>query len=376
MNLEFTEEQVALRDLVRRFLSEKAPITEHVRMMLDHPTGTTQPLWQGLTDLGVTGLLVPQDYGGAGATMVEAGIVLEEMGRALDPGPWQSTAVAATRTLARLDATEHAADVLAGIADGSATATVCLPDARDVVASALGTDSSVTGTFTAVPDAAAANVLLVPVPTATHISLFAVEIPSAGAEITPQPTVDRTRKQFRVTLVNTPARHLGTAPTTRLAAVIDDVLIASAADALGAAQRILELSLDHAGTRQQFGRPIGAFQAVQHLCVDMFETVELARGGVLHALWAADFASDEHRHLAAIRTKAFAGRLATVGEAAIQIFGGIGFTWEHDAHLYLERLLSWSAFLGGPDRYLREIGSHVARSRQRTATPRSTVSRA
>lgn len=376
MNLEFTEEQMALRDLVRRFLSEKASITEHVRTMLDHPTGTTQPLWQGLADLDVTGLLVPQDYGGAGATMVEAGIVLEEMGRALDPGPWQSTAVAATRTLARLNATEHAADVLAGIADGSVTATVCLPHARDVVAAALGTDSSVTGTFTSVPDAAAANVLLVPVPTATHISLFAVEMPSAGVEITPQPTVDRTRKQFRVTLVNTPARHLGTAPTTGLAAVIDDVLIASAADALGAAQRILELSVDHARTRQQFGRPIGAFQAVQHLCVDMFETVELARGGVLRALWAADFASDEHRHLAAIRTKAFAGRLATVGEAAIQIFGGIGFTWEHDAHLYLERLLSWSAFLGGPDRYLREIGSHVARGRQRTATPRSTVSRA
>ncbi|WP_051183435.1 acyl-CoA dehydrogenase family protein [Nocardia vinacea] len=376
MNLEFTEEQVALRDLVRRFLSEKASITEHVRTMLDHPTGTTQPLWQGLADLDVTGLLVPQDYGGAGATMVEAGIVLEEMGRALDPGPWQSTAVAATRTLARLNATEHAADVLTGIADGSVTATVCLPHAQDVVATALGTDSLVTGTFTAVPDAAAANVLLVPVPTATRISLFVVEIPSAGLEITPQPTVDRTRKQFRVTLVNTPARHLGTAPTAGLAAVIDDVLIASAADALGAAQRILELSVDHARTRQQFGRPIGAFQAVQHLCVDMFETVELARGGVLRALWAADFASDEHRHLAAIRTKAFAGRLATVGEAAIQIFGGIGFTWEHDAHLYLERLLSWSAFLGGPDRYLREIGSHVARGRQRTATPRSTVSRA
>ncbi|MEV5835036.1 acyl-CoA dehydrogenase family protein [Nocardia sp. NPDC052112] len=375
MNLEFTTEQVALRDLVRRFLSEKAPITEYVRAMLDHPTGTTQQVWQGLVDLGATGLLVPPEYGGAGATMVEAGIVLEEMGRALHPGPWQSTAVAAPRALARLDGTEHAADVLTGIADGSVTATVCLPQGQNFATA--DTHSSVTGTFDAVPDAAAANVLLVPATTATHTSLFAVEMPSAGVEITSQPTVDGARRQFRVSLVHTPAQHLGTGSPTALAAVIDDILIASAADALGAAQRILELSIDHAGTRRQFGRPIGAFQAVQHLCVDMFETVELARGGVLRALWAADCASDEHRHLAAIRTKAFAGRLATVGEVAMQIFGGIGFTWEHDAHRYLERLLSWSAFRGGPDRYLREIGSAVARrADQRTATPRRTVSRA
>ncbi|MBH0776323.1 acyl-CoA dehydrogenase family protein [Nocardia bovistercoris] len=107
---------------------------------------------------------------------------------------------------------------------------------------------------------------------------------------------------------------------------------------------------------------MGAFQAVQHLCVDMLETVELARGGAMYGLWAADAGSDEQRHLAATRVKAFSGRLATVGDTAIQIFGGIGYTWEHPAHLYLGRLLQWSTFLGGPDRYLREFGSHVVRS--------------
>ena len=145
-------------------------------------------------------------------------------------------------------------------------------------------------------------------------------------------------------------------------AILDDVLIAYAADALGAAQAVLTLAVDYAKVRRQFDQPIGSFQAVQHLCVDMYETVELARGGVIHALWAADAADPTEHHLAALRAKAFAGRLATVGDTAIQVFGGIGFTWEHDAHLYLRRLLSFSAMAGGSDRYLEAIGKHLALS--------------
>jgi acyl-CoA dehydrogenase len=124
----------------------------------------------------------------------------------------------------------------------------------------------------------------------------------------------------------------------------------------------MNLGVEYAKVRKQFGQPIGSFQAVQHLCVDMYETVELARSGVIHALWAADAAEPAERHLAAIRTKGFAARLATVGDIAIQVLGGIGFTWEHDAHLYLRRLLSWSALLGGSDQYLKEVGVRLARS--------------
>jgi alkylation response protein AidB-like acyl-CoA dehydrogenase len=145
-------------------------------------------------------------------------------------------------------------------------------------------------------------------------------------------------------------------------AFVDDVTVAWAADALGAARAVMDLAIEYAKVRRQFGQPIGAFQAVQHLCVDMYETVELARSGVIHALWAADAADRDERHLAAMRAKAFAGRLATVGDAAIQVFGGIGYTWEHDAHLYLKRLLSWNAFLGGPDRYLEQLGTQFAQA--------------
>ena len=178
--------------------------------------------------------------------------------------------------------------------------------------------------------------------------------------------IDPTRKYFRVTFDAAPAQRLAAVSNEDIAAVIDDVLIAAAADALGAARTVMDLAIEYAKTRRQFGQPIGSFQAIQHLCVDMYETVELARSGVIHALWASDACpgtddADSERHLAALRAKAFSGRLAAVGDTAIQVFGGIGYTWEHDAHLYLKRLLSWSAFLGGPDRYLTELGARLAK---------------
>lgn len=367
MNLELTDEQVALRDTTRRFLAEKAPIAQHVRALLDDPTGTDEVVWRGLADLGTTGLLVPEEYGGAGMTMVEAGVVAEELGAALHPGPWLSAAVAAPRALTRLGAGETARELLRGIADGTTVATVCFPDSATVAASRRDDAVVLHGEIAAVPDAAAADVLLAVAENADGPELFAVRAGSPGLSLAPESGIDPTRKQFRVTFDAAPAQRLTATSTADLAAVIDDVLIASAADALGAARAVMGLAVEYAKSRTQFGQPIGSFQAVQHLCVDMYETVELARSGVIHALWLSDAApgtgaaSGEERHLAAVRAKAFAGRLATVADTAIQVFGGIGYTWEHDAHLYLKRLLSWSAFRGGPDEYLTELGARLAK---------------
>ncbi|OBG26057.1 acyl-CoA dehydrogenase family protein [Mycobacterium sp. 852002-51057_SCH5723018] len=365
MNLELTDEQVALRDTTRGFLAEKAPISGHVRPLLDDPTGTTDAVWRGLADLGTTGLLAPEDCGGAGMTMVEAGIVAEELGAALHPGPWLSTAVAATRALTRLVARDSATKLLTGIADGTTIVTVGLPHYQNVqVAANRHADGVVLrGEIAAVPDAAAADVLLALAVESDGIGLYAVNADASGVSVAPERGIDQTRKHFRVTLDAAPAHRLAAASSDDAAAVIDDVLIASAADALGAARAVMDLAVEYAKVRKQFGQVIGSFQAVQHLCVDMYETVELARSGVIQALWAADHAGAEERHLAALRAKAFAGRLATVGDTAIQVFGGIGYTWEHDAHLYLKRLLSWSTFLGGPDRYLTEIGAALAKRR-------------
>jgi alkylation response protein AidB-like acyl-CoA dehydrogenase len=362
MNLELTDEQVALRDTVRRFLAEKAPISGHVRALLDDPTGTTGAVWRGLADLGTTGLLVPQEHGGAGMTMVEAGVVAEELGAALHPGPWLSSAVGAPRTLARLGAGGAAAELLTGIADGTTIAAVGPLERNDaaVTAAEWGDDVALRGEV-AMPDAAAANVLLVLAEDRGGAGLFAVKTDSSGISVTPERGIDQTRKQFRVALDDVPAHRLATPSPDAIAAVVDDILIAMAADALGAARAVMDLAVEYAKVRKQFGQVIGSFQAIQHLCVDMYETVELARSGVIHALWAADNADAQQRHLSALRAKAFAGRLASVGDTAIQVFGGIGFTWEHDAHLYLKRLLSWSAFLGAPDQYLTELGADLAK---------------
>jgi alkylation response protein AidB-like acyl-CoA dehydrogenase len=364
MNLELTDEQVALRDTTRRFLAEKAPISGHVRELLDDPTGVDEAVWRGLADLGTTGLLVPEKYGGAGMTMVEAGVVAEELGAALHPGPWLSSAVAAARALVRLGGNESAATILAGIADGTTIATIGFLDFESalVEVAGQGDDIVVRGEIGGVPDAAAADMLLVLAEDPGGIGLFALNTDSSGISVTPEQSIDQTRKRFRVELDGISAHRLATASSDDVAAVIDDVLIATAADALGAARAVMHLAVEYAKVRKQFGQVIGSFQAIQHLCVDMYETVELARSGVIHALWAADAEiSPGERHLAALRAKAFAGRLATVGDTAIQVFGGIGYTWEHDAHLYLKRLLSWSGLLGRPDKYLTELGARLAK---------------
>jgi alkylation response protein AidB-like acyl-CoA dehydrogenase len=357
MNLELTDEQVALRDTTHRFLREKADVAGHVRPLLEDPTGTTDDVWQGLSALGATGLLIPEEFGGAGMTMVEAGVVAEALGAALNPGPWTSSAVCAVRALVATGASGSAAALLRAMADGTTIATVGPLDGPRPSAVRSEDTTMLRGGIEGLADAAAADATLVIANEDGGAGLYLVDPASHGVTATARPHVDPTRKRFDVEFDDVAASRLASVSDDAFAGIVDDVTIAYAADALGAAQAVLDLAVDYAKVRKQFDQPIGSFQAVQHLCVDMYETVELARSGVIHALWAADAAESAERHLAALRAKAFAGQLAAVGDTAIQVLGGIGFTWEHDAHLYLRRLLGWSAFLGGPDGYLEDVGA-------------------
>lgn len=360
MNLELTDEQRALRDTVRRFLAEKASMADHVRPMLTDPKGTTDGVWNGLAALGTTALLIPAEFGGEGASMVEAGVALEELGAALHPGPWLSSAVAAPRALGRFGATNEAAALYGALADGSTIATVALAGERTPTVHRDGAGLTLRGELDRVSDAAAADVLLVPVGDSERTDLIAVATSSPAVSITPISGIDQSRKMSRVCLDDAPGQVVGVADGQAVRALVDDLLIAHGCDAVGAAGRVLAMTVDYAKVRHQFGRPIGSFQAVAHLCVDMYEIVELARSGVLYALWAADHADPEDRHRAALRVKAFAGHLTGVADRAIQVFGGIGFTWEHDAQLYLKRLLSFSRFMGGPGTYLQQLGAALA----------------
>jgi alkylation response protein AidB-like acyl-CoA dehydrogenase len=354
MNLELTPEQLALRDTVREFLSSRASIDSHVRPMLDDPVGVTEQIWHGLADLGTTGLLVPVEHGGEGMSMVEAAIVCEELGASLHPGPWLSSAVAAPRALLRFGADPAA---FSGLADGSMIATVGHPGSGFT----LDDDGSLHGELESVPDAEAAQTLFIPVGAEDPV-LVAVPTSAPGLKVVQIHGIDKSRKLFRVSLDNVAGTVVASASRTALESLYDDIIVAWAADAVGAARQVLDMTVEYAKVRRQFGAPIGSFQAVAHLCADMYETVELARSGVQYAVWAADYADHAERHLAALRVKAFAGALAGVGDNAIQVFGGIGFTWEHDAQLYLKRLLSFSRFLGSPDEYLRQVGEQLLRS--------------
>jgi alkylation response protein AidB-like acyl-CoA dehydrogenase len=354
MNLELTPEQLALRDTVREFLSSRASMDSHVRPMLDDPVGTTDEIWRGLAGLGTTGLLVPVEHGGEGMSMVEAAIVCEELGAALHPGPWLSSAVAVPRALVRFGA---GAEPFSGLADGSTIAAVALPGSGIM----LDDRAVLHGELELVPDAASAHILFIPIRDEQPV-LVAVPTSAPGLQIVQLSGIDQSRKSFRVTFDHVVATVLAAASPEALESWRDDMIVAWAADAVGAARQVLHMTVEYAKVRRQFGAPIGSFQAVAHLCADMYETVELARSGVQYAVWAADCAEPRERHLAALRVKALAGALAGVGDTAIQVFGGIGFTWEHDAQLYLKRLLSFSRFLGSPDDYLRQVGEQLVRS--------------
>jgi alkylation response protein AidB-like acyl-CoA dehydrogenase len=291
-------------------------------------------------------------------SLTEAGLVCEELGAALHPGPWLSSSVVAPRALRRFGAdNERARELFTGIADGSVIAAVGVH--TSFAADQVKGGTTLRGEIADVQDAGAADVLLA---VGGGAELYAVPLSLPEVRIDEIAGTDKSSKNFRVTFAGAGADLIAVADDLAVEALIDDMIVAWAADALGAARQILQMTVEYAKVRRQFGAPIGSFQAVAHLCVDMHETVDLARSGVLYALWAADFADRAERHRAALRVKAFAGRLATVGDLAIQVFGGIGFTWEHNAHLYLKRLLTFSRYLGSPGDYLEQVGRELAGS--------------
>ena len=361
MDFEFSEDQELLRATVRRFLTERAPIA-HVREMLEDERGTTEDVWSGLTALGAAGLLVPEAHGGAGMGMVDMAVVLEELGRAVHPGPFASTAVGAASLVALAGSEDDRTEFLPALASGDSTGTVALSSPGDTHAVVKNGDWNITGANTHVPDAVAAEgVVVTATTTEGELGAFVVARDAPGLVVTPTATVDGTRKFATVTFTEAPARRLGSGDATdAVAETVDRLGIAAVVDGVGAASRSLELALEYAKERRQFDRPIGSFQAVQHLCADMLRAVELARAGAYYACWAADAADPAERHRAATMAQAFAAdELYTVGASLIQVHGGIGFTWEHDAHLYYKRLLTLKELGGGSPGQLEELASLV-----------------
>jgi alkylation response protein AidB-like acyl-CoA dehydrogenase len=364
MNFAFTEEQEELRRAVRRFLEDKSPMTE-VRRLMETPEGFDRATWDQMANqLGLQAIAIPEEYGGAGFSYVELVVVLEEMGAALFCGPYFATVALAANALLSSDDEAAKKELLPGIASGTTIATLALTEdsgrwdveSVTLAASGSGADWTLDGHKMFVVDGHNVDLLVVAARSPEGVSLFAVEANAPGVTRTPLATMDQTRKQARVEFAKTPARLIGAAggAAPALSRTLDLSAVALAAEQVGGAQRCLDMSVDYAKSRIQFGRPIGSFQAIKHKCADMLLEVESAKSAAYYAGWAAAEDSDELPVVASLAKSYCSEAYFHAAAENIQIHGGIGFTWEHDAHLYFKRAKSSELLLGDPS-YHREL---------------------
>lgn len=332
------EEQELLRASVRSFLTARSDEAT-VRRLADSDTGFDPDAWRDLAALGVTAMLAPEAAGGLGLGYRELAPLIEEAAAFLYGGPLLSTAVLAPSAL--IAAGDAPADALiAQLASGSRLAAVAIDDAPagGVTAEKAREGWKLSGGKGAVIDGATADLLLVVARDGAGIpGLFAVERAAAGLRVDPLEVFDRTRRQADLNLDGVAAQRLGGDFTDGLALLRDVGAVAAAAEQLGVSQRALDISVEYAKVRQQFGRPIGSFQAVKHLCAEMLTKVECQRAAVRAAAAALDGDPAERAETVSV-AKAYGSEAATwVILSTIQVLGGIGFTWEHPAHLYLRR---------------------------------------
>jgi alkylation response protein AidB-like acyl-CoA dehydrogenase len=364
VNFAFSEEQEELRRSVRRFLDDKSPETE-VRRLMDTTEGYDPAVWSQMAEqLGLQGLAIPEEFGGSGYTYVELIVVLEEMGRALLCAPYFSSVALAANLLLVSGDDAAQKEYLPGIANGSTIATVALaePSGRwdeagvTLEASGSGDKWTLTGEKLYVLDGHTADLILVAARTGAGVSVFAVDQAASGLTATPLSTMDQTRKQARITFSSTPGRLVGREGEgwAAISKMLDLAAVALAAEQVGGAQRVLDMSVEYAKNRIQFGRPIGSFQAIKHKCADMLLEVESAKSAAYYAGWAAAEDSDELPVVASLAKSYCSEAYFHAAAENIQIHGGIGFTWEHPAHLYFKRAKSSELLFGDPT-YHREL---------------------
>ena len=334
MEFGLSESQEFLKDSARKFFAGECPSVE-MRRLMETDTSYDAALWSKISEQGYTGIIFPEAYGGVGLGKVELMLLMEEAGRALLPGPFFSTVALAGSVLDSVATPAHKNQYLAPICRGDVRATVALAEAKaswdlkDVQLSA--TDGKLTGEKFFVTDAAIADFIIV----AARNGVFVVEPKARGLKISPMSGMDLTRKVNMVEFNNTPAEKIGS--SADLSKAFDIAAVALAAELVGGMQRTLDLTVEYAKTRKQFGKPIGMFQAVQHQCADMYLETESARSAVYYAGWALEENTPDAATAVSIAKMYASDAARTVGNRGIQIHGGMGFTWENDLHLYYRR---------------------------------------
>ncbi len=375
MAFSFSDEQEEFRSVVRRFLDETSPPGE-VRRLMDEEIGYDRAVWAQLSvELGLPGVHLPEEYGGQGFGAVELGIVLEEMGRALLCAPFFASSVLAAGAIARGATSTRKKELLPGIASGETIATLAFdephgrPGVGAIETTATPADGGfrLDGTKTRVLDGHHADLVVVAArapDTAGDdgLTLFSVAGDAAGLTRRRLETLDATRKQAQLDFDGVAAEPLGEvgAGAPALRAALDEAAIALANESVGGAQKVHETAVEYAKTRVQFGRPIGSFQAIKHRCADLLLEIELAKSAAYYAASALAEDSDEVPEVAALAKAMCSDAYLRAAAENIQIHGGVGFTWEYDAHLYFRRAKASEVFLGTPalhrERYASLVG--------------------
>ncbi|HEX9526194.1 MAG TPA: acyl-CoA dehydrogenase family protein [Streptosporangiaceae bacterium] len=379
MKLAPSTEQQELRESVRRFLADRVPM-QRVRELMDSADGTDEKIWNyAAGQLGLQAIAIPEEYGGAGFTFAEQAIVLEELGAALYPGPYLASAVLAATALLASSDDDAKRDLLPGIAGGETVATLAFteddgswePDAIRLAASQASSSQAsssqagggwvLDGHKSFVLDGHTASLILAVARTDADLSLFAIQADADGLTRKQLPTLDQTRRLARLEFSSVPARLIG-APgeaAAILSRTLDVAAIAQAAEQLGGAQRALDMAVSYAKIRHQFGRPIGSFQAIKHRCADLLLEVESLRSAVGYAAAAVAEDSPEIPVVAALVKALASDTYFHVAAENIQIHGGIGFTWEHDAHLYFKRAKASELFLGDASYHRERLATRI-----------------
>ncbi len=353
-----SEEHDELRRSVRRFLEDRSPSSE-VRRLMETTDGYDAGVWRAMTaELGLQGLVIPETLGGSGRGFPELAVVLEEMGRSLLCAPYFSTVALATTAILASGDTVAQEELLPDIAGGRTIATLALAedsgrwDPTDITVEATRSEDGHTleGHKTFVTDGHTAGLILVAARAGADVGLFAVDGDAPGLTRRPLPTMDLTRRQARLELAATPARRIGGEGdgAAALSTTLDLAAVALAAEQVGGAQRCLEMSVQHAKERVQFGRPVGSFQAVKHKCAEMLLRVEQARSAAWYAAWAATESSEELAGAAPVAKAYCSDAYFHTAAETIQVHGAVGFTWDHDAQLHFRRAKSSQVLLGHP----------------------------
>jgi len=366
MNFAFSEEQEMLRDTARRFLESKSS-SEVVRRLMETEEGYDPALWSEIANQGWQAMAIPEEYGGAGFAFMEQAILMEEMGRTLFPSPFLSTVVVGADLVLTAGTEEQKQEILPGIASGERTIALAQleengswdSDGITMVAKTDGSDLVIDGVKSFVLDGHTADTLIVALRTDDAstgddgISLVVVPADSVGTTRRRLETMDQTRKQAEITFqgVRVPATAILGAEGAGWAALRDTqdrAVVALAFEQVGGAARCLEMSVQYAKDRVQFGRPIGSFQAIKHKCADMLVEVESAKSAAYYAGWAVTAGDDEVKIVAPLAKAYCSEAFFHCAAETIQIHGGIGFTWEHDAHLYFKRAKTDELLFGSP----------------------------